>query len=76
MLSKGTELFVFEGQFFKLKQKYVNRSMTDDDWKELLIDADKLLKPYAAMGGTIELYTFEMFKGFGEFLGKKGKIND
>lgn len=71
MLSKGTELFQFEGTFFKLKQKYINREMTDEDWKELLVDANVLLMPYVKLGGVEECYVWESFKGFCEFLGKR-----
>jgi len=39
MLSKGTELFMFEGELFKIKQRWINQEMNEDKWKEMLANA-------------------------------------
>lgn len=48
MLSKGSELFMFEGDLFALKKKYINAELGADDWKNLFKECDDLLSKYNA----------------------------
>lgn len=75
MLSKGGELFQFEADLFKLKQKYFNEKMTEEKWKELMTDGNTLLTKYRNMGDMIEYYTFNQFATYVDFLDRK-EMND
>lgn len=46
MLSKGSELFMFEGDLFALKKKYINMELEPSDWKQLFQECDNLLSKY------------------------------
>lgn len=70
MLDKGSELFTFEGDLFKLKQKYIDKKFNDETWHELMDEGDKLLKKYR-MGEEIEYYCFQMFAAFIDFMDHK-----
>ena len=71
MLSKGGELFQFEGDLFELKKKYINETMTEEKWKELMSDGNILLKKYRNMGDMIEYYCFQSFCTYVDFLDHK-----
>lgn len=46
MLSKGTEMFMFEGDLFALKKKYVNMDLDESNWAQLFNECDDLLARY------------------------------
>ena len=48
MLSKGTEMFLFEGDLFALKKKYINADMSPERWSDLFKECDELLNRYNA----------------------------
>lgn len=64
---------MFEGDLFKLKQKYIDQDFKDNDekWHELMKDGHELLKKYTSMNETIEYYTWQQFCTFVDFLDKK-----
>ena len=71
MLSKGSELFAYEGDLFKLKQRWINEDMNEEKWRELMTDGHKLLKKYDFENPMLEYYCFQEFATFVDFLGKK-----
>lgn len=73
MLSKGTELFMWEGEFFKLKQKWINRDMDEEKWLELFDDMNKLLKRYSGIKEEITYYCLRQQIAFIEFMNCKAK---
>lgn len=73
MLSKGTELFMFEGEFFKLKQKWINQEMNVDKWTELFDECSNLLKRYSNINVATTSYCLISQTAFIEFLHCKSK---
>lgn len=73
MLSKGTELFMFEGEFYKLKQKWINQDMDEEKWTDLFNDMDKLLKRYSNVNVATTYYCLRSQIAFIEFLHCKSK---
>lgn len=71
MLSKGTELFMYEGDLFKLKQKWINQEMNDTKWRELMDEGHLLLKKFDFENEMLEYYCFQEFATFVDFLSKK-----
>lgn len=71
MLSKGTELFMFEGDLFKLKQKWIDRDMTDELWRELMEEGNALLHKYNFHDDKIDYYCFQEFATFVDYLDRK-----
>jgi len=71
MLSKGTELFMYEGDLFKLKQSWINREMNDDSWKQLMVEGNALLHKYNFANEMLDYYCFQEFSTFVDFLDRK-----
>lgn len=70
MLSKGTELFEFEGELFKLKKRFINEEFNEECWHKLMHEGDQLLKKYRGKE-DIEDYCFLSFAAFIDFLDKR-----
>lgn len=70
MLSKGSELFMFEGDLFSLKKKYINRELTPDDWSELFNEFDALIGKYN-FNDMYYFYTMAQVVAFIDFLEAK-----
>lgn len=73
MLSKGTELFLYEGDLFKLKQKWISQEMTDEMWPQLMTEGHELLKKYDFNNEMLDYYCFQEFATFVDFLDKKNE---
>ena len=62
---------MFEGDLFKLKQKYINQDMTDELWRKLMIEGEELLKKYDLGNEMLDYYCFQSFATFVDFLDHK-----
>lgn len=68
MLSKGSELFLFEGDLFKLKQKYIDQEFNEKTWTELMKDGEELLRKYLTNDEKIDYYCFQEFATFVDYI--------
>lgn len=74
MLDKGTELFLFEGDFFKLKKRYIDADMTEEMWAQLFKECDELCGKYN-FGELYFFYCLEHVMAFLDFLVAKQDKN-
>ena len=64
---------MFEADFFKFKQKWINFDLDENNWKALMNEADVLMKKYCNMNEQIAYYSFQNLATFIDFMDRKTK---
>lgn len=76
MLNKGEEMFIFEGEFFKLAKKYFEMDKVGDKSGEMLREFDELHRRYLGINKLYDEYVKSRLEWFLVMVTKKERYEE